>query len=234
MVGRIIRMTPELQDPLSRENFLALNASFPWAGWLAAHPTWQHNETRRYRFAMVLDSGVLLKTYTVGFLFRLLWIVETIQPLMAAKGIEVPVFYEGLGHAWNGKILSAMDHGGVYTEQTIVLCSPQHRDTYLLHAAIHELAHCRPSHERDTSVEDYLWHREDFRARHGLILYDFLATEKTLNPSQRRCLRSYAMEDDQAPPIHPGPEPGWNFEGKQWLLLPHPIFDPPVWSREDW
>jgi hypothetical protein len=233
--GRLIVLTPELRDPRNLDNFLALSPQFPWTEWFVAHPSWVHPEFRKHRYALALDDGTLLKTYSVDFLMRLKWAVETVRPLMAERGLEVPAFYEELTMNWTGTIHPASTYGDAYVEQTILLSGcEEDRDTYLLFTLLHELAHARPRSERHRPVEDYFGHRTAFRTRFGILLHRFLEMDTGISNLRRLWLRAYAVEDRFAP-INPGPEVNFHFEGKRWLLIPHTVEDPPKWwSREDW
>jgi len=235
--GRLIVLTPELRDPRNPDNPLALSWQFNWNGWKAAHPTWQHPEFRKHCFAIVLKSGVLLKAYSVDSLIRMKWIVETIQPLMKIYGIEVPAFYEDLARKWAGCYRRPEEFDGVRIEQTVQLGVQWWRhDTFLLYTAIHELAHGRSRHEQDRPIDLYLNHRQPFRRHFGLLLAAFLITDTRLTRRKQCWIRSYCVEDSYAPPIHPGPERGWQFDGDgHYIVCPHPTDDPPPWwSREDW
>jgi hypothetical protein len=236
--GRLIVLTPELRDPRNPDNFLALSPQFPWDRWKAEHPTWRHPENRRHGYAMILEDGTLLKTYSADCLVRMKWIVETIRPLMDLYGIEVPAFYEDRALNYSGCYRRPEELGGVRIEQTIQLSSRStERDTLLLYAAIHELAHSRNRREQDRPIDLYLNHKEPFRRHFGLLLAAFLnTTARELSPGQQRWIRSCCVEDRYSPPIHPGPEKGWQFDGDgRYIVCPHPVNDPPKWwSREDW
>jgi len=238
LTGRLVILTPELRDPRNLDNFLALSPQFPWDRWRAEHPTWRHPEFRKHNFAIILSDGTLLKTYSVDALIRMKWAVETVRQLMELYQIEVPAFYEDLSRNWSGCYRWPENLDGVHIEQTIQLSSRStERDTFLLLTAIHELAHGRSRHEQNRPIDLYLNHREPFRRHLGLLLAAFLnTTARELNPGQQRWLRSYAVEDSYAPPIHPGPEKGWQFDGDgHYIVCPHPTDDPPPWwSREDW
>jgi len=82
----------------------------------------------------------------------------------------------------------------------------------------------------------YLGHLEPFRRRAGLLYAAFLNTDTRLTRRQQCWIRSYCVEDSYSPPIHPGPEKGWQFDGDgHYIVCPHPVNDPPEWwSREDW
>jgi hypothetical protein len=237
LAGRLIVLTPELRDPRSLDNFLALSPQFPWDHWRAAHPTWHHPEFRRHNYGMCLRDGTLIKAYSVDSLIRMKWVVETIQPLMKLCDIEVPAFYEDLAWRWSGCYRRPENLGGVHIEQTVQLSiQGEPRDTFLLYTAIHELAHGRSLHERNRPIDLYLNHRQPFRRHFGLLLIAFLSTTgRSLGSGQQRWFRSYCVEDRYSPPIHPGPEWGWQFDWDgHYIVCPHPIDNPPPWwSRED-
>lgn len=172
----------------------------------------------------------------MDFIILLKWTVETIQPLMNLYDIEVPAFYEDLARKYAGCVRRPEDHGGVFVEQTIQLGSQEGRPTALVHAAIHELAHCRPRRDRECPFDRYLGHLEPFRRRAGLLYAAFLNTDTRLTRRQQCWIRSYCVEDSYSPPIHPGPEKGWQFDWDgHYIVCPHPVSDPPEWwSREDW
>ena len=237
--GRLIVLTPELRDPRNPDSPISLVPSFPWDAWRAEHPSWHHPESRRHRYALILESGRILRAYSVDSIMLLKWVVETIQPLMKLYDIEVPAFYEDLASTWAGCCRYPEERDGVYVEQTIQLSiRSNQRPVFMLFTAIHELAHCRARRDRDLPFGLYLHHRKPFRTRAGLLCAAFLNTtaREALSRRQQAWFRSYCVEDDWGRPIHPGPEKGWQFGGDgHYIVCPHPVNDPPEWwSREDW
>jgi hypothetical protein len=234
--GRLIVMTRELTDALNPDNPLALSpVAFPWLEWSEAmHLT--HSELRRPRYAYIFEDGVIAKAYSVDFLIRLRWVVELLRPLMLQENIVVPAFYQvGWTRFGGARELPAI-HGDAVVPQVIDLSTRCANDADLAYCAIHELAHCDQLPGPDgRSAADA--HGIEFRATFGRYLNWLLNGPGGTRVSKHedRWIRSYAVEDSYAPPIHPGPGRGWQFDRDgRWVVCPHPVNDPPAWALEDW
>lgn len=241
LVGHVIRLTDELRDPRNLDSPLALAPGCNWTSWKAAHRRWLHGELSHHRYARVLEDGVILRTYSLDFLVQLERIVETLQPLMRANRIVVPVWYEGLGRTWDGRIYSAMDFGGVKIEQTIALSrqlKPEWRqgEEYrgflgLLYSATHELGHARPADQHHVDAAEFLGHGVGFQVRHGLLLHQFLSGETLLPRNEKRALRRWARDDDWGRPICPAPGLNWGRGYEPWSAdgwRPEPTLNVPA------
>lgn len=226
LAGRLLVLTPELRDPRNLDNPLALNPAFPWK-MPSSDP-----EFRRHCYALVLEDGVVLRSYSVEFLIRLRWAVKMVRPLMRREHLEVPVFYESRSTKLGGRQYTPITVAGFYLEQSIVLTSLA-TDPHLLYITLHELAHCTPA-GCQLDPRSFGEHGFAFQTRFGEYLHFVLETSTKPAGLENRWLRSFAVEDDYFPPIHPGPERGWQFDRDgHWLMCPHPISDPPNWALED-
>jgi len=232
--GRLIVLSRELTDALNPDNPLALSpVAFPWLEWSEA-TNLTFPELRRPRYAYILGDGTLLKAYSVEFLIRMKWAVELLRPLMLEEDIEVPAFYEfGMTKMGGARELPAV-YGAATVPQVISLSRHCAGDADLAFVLAHELAHDSQllSDRRDPDA-----HGAEFRARFGRYL-DWVVNgpgAAQLSEMENRWVRSYAVEDNYAPPTHPLGR-SWQMDRDgHWLVCPHPVSDPPKWwAREDW
>lgn len=222
LAGQVVKLDEALRDPYNPENPLALAPSFSWDKWRALHPGWSHCELRRgLSFAKVLDDGTILKTYSRDFLTELERVVATLQPLSSSRKIQVAYWYEQRGWRVGGRVDPSMELDGVSVPQGIglgrywpvtwtdqwgrILSHGKEPAVFteLCFNGVHEMCHCRPSDESGRGPQEYLGHSEEFGIRFGLMLDEFLRTDTTLPPNEKRAIRRLARNDEWGRPICP-------------------------------
>lgn len=234
--GRLLVLSRNLTDVLNPDSPLALDSGFKWLEWSDA-TGFDHPALRRHRYAYILEDGTVLHAYSVDFLIRLKWAVELLRPLMLQENIVVPAFYQvGWTRIGGARELPAI-LGDAVVPQVIELSTHCANDADLAYCATHELAHCDqlPDPAGQNVATD---HDIEFRARFGRYLDWLLNGPGAAGLRQRedRQIRSYAMEDNYAPPMHPIPGRSWQVAADgRWLSCPHPVSRPPEWwSCEEW
>lgn len=208
-----VELTPELRDRANPRNPYAANAAFAWDRWHSVVPKgWAHGEDRQFRWGLVLPGRIVVKAYSREFLVLLAVTAKTIAPLLRAHQIEVPFWYESRTRPdiMAGVCFPKMTFEGQDVRNGILLSSRQ-SDPGLVFTAIHEAAHCiaEPASDLDPTF-DTLGHHESFSRRQGLLLREFLETDRSQTEEFHYEMRMIAQWDTWGKPIHP--LDGWRWD----------------------
>jgi len=208
-----VALTPEFRDRTNPLNPYAANAGFAWDLWHSTVPKgWAHGEDRQFRWGLVLPGRIVVKAYSYEFLVPLAVTANVVGPLLNAHRIEVPCWYESRTRPdiMAGVCFPKMTFEGQVVGNGILLSSRQ-SDTGLVFTAIHEAAHCiaEPASDLDPTF-DTLGHHENFSRRQGLLLHEFLETDRTQTEEFHYELRMLAQRDAWGKPIHP--LDGWRWD----------------------
>ena len=202
LVGQIIALPPEWQDPLNPDNPYALDPTFPWT-------TKQHSEFFNNKYGLITEEGFVLKSYARSHLPRLSEMVKRTTPIIRDFNIPITHFYGKRGLVRVGDYEKPIIKGDRYLPGVITLDCVYSTRTEATYNAIHELAHAslakrtrwkRPG-EKHRDYQPSL-HDEDFSLRFGELLAAFINLPTTTT-HERRMLLYIAEEDYYGQPIFP-------------------------------